>query len=232
MAELIDTSVSETIPDTDMVEAVRTVLEGSPEPLTLSKIRAALPPRLRSGGLEDLLRRQVAANVFVQYPKYRSPQDRFWDRPMPLHLEFLLRSALQEKPLPWSEIRRKLPDYAKTLAEQVLEEQVARGLLYRHPPLSSRTGPRFGLAPADPRDYLRPELTQAFARLETLGFTSPQLREAAFDLLREEEWAAPRSATPDPGQAAPRETSEDDRSSAGTGPVDMPAVLATSEPQP
>src|SRR5260370_15127506 len=72
-------------PDTDVLSAIRTVLEASAEPLTLSKIRAALPARLRSTleGLAEVVRRQVAANVFVQYPKYRSPQDRFWAPPMP-----------------------------------------------------------------------------------------------------------------------------------------------------
>ena len=65
--------------------AVRRVLQASPEPLTLSKIRAALPANFRAVSLEalaEVLQRQVAANVLVPYPKYRSPQDRYWDRPM------------------------------------------------------------------------------------------------------------------------------------------------------
>ncbi len=185
-------------PDTDVLSAIRTVLEASAEPLTLSKIRAALPARLRSTleGLAEVLRRQVAANVFVQYPKYRSPQDRFWDRPMPDHLANLLRHVLEEKPLAMSEIRRKLPDYAKTLAEPILEEQVAKGILFRHPPLNSRTGPRFGSHPPQAREYLRPELTRVFQRLEQLGFTQVQLREGAIELLHEEEWADPKATRP------------------------------------
>jgi len=194
MAELIDQSATATTPDSDLLSAIRSVLEASAEPLTLSKIRAGLPVRLRSLELEalaDVLRRQAAANVLVQYPKYRSQQDRFWDRPMPVHVQALLRMTLEEKPLPWSEIRRKLPDYAKTQGEQVLEEQVAKGALYRHPPLSKRTGPRFGINGPDARDYLRVELAKVFERLEQLGFTRAELREGAMALLNEEEWSTP-----------------------------------------
>ena len=42
------------------------------------------------------------------------------------------------------ELRRKLPDYAKTQAEAILEEEVNQGRIYRHPPANSRSGPRFG----------------------------------------------------------------------------------------
>lgn len=197
MAEMTETPVMETIQDTDLVSAVRSALESSSEPLTLPKIRASLPPNLRSvtpEGLLEMLRRQAAANVFIEYPKYRSPHERFWDRPMEVHVACLLRSALEEKPLPWSELRRKLPDYAKSQAEPILEEQVNKGQLYRHPPLKSRTGPRFGLQPAEPREYLRGEFTQVFERLSKLGFSHSQLRESALELLHEEEWASPPPA--------------------------------------
>jgi hypothetical protein len=195
-----DQPVAVLAPDTDVVSAIRTVLQASEEPLTLSKIRTALPSRLRSSpeDLAEVIRRQVAANVFVQYPKYRSPQERFWDRPMPIHLANLLRNVLEEKPLAMADIRRKLPDYAKTLAEPILEAQVAKGILFRHPPLNSRTGPRFGIGSPQAREYLRPELTKVFLRLEQLGFTQAQLREGAMELLNEAEWAEPNAMRPQP----------------------------------
>jgi hypothetical protein len=180
--------------DTDLAAEVQRVLQGSSEPLTVSKIRASLPARLRSLSLEalaEVLRRQVAANVLIQYPKYRSQQDRFWDRPMTVHIASLLQQALEELPLAWSELRRKLPDYAKTQAEAVLEDQVAKAVLHRHPPATSRGGQRFGVRPPEAREYLRGELTTVFARLEQLGFSQGQLREGAMDLLQEEEWATP-----------------------------------------
>ena len=74
---------------TDLTAAVQRVLAASDQPLTLSKIRSALSGNYRRIGLEelaDVLRRQVAANVLYQYPKYRSAQDRFWDRPMRVHI--------------------------------------------------------------------------------------------------------------------------------------------------
>src|SRR5207237_984823 len=94
----------------DLAAAVHGVLAASTEPLTLSKIRALLPARQRPESLDELaayLHRQVAANVLYQYPKYRSQQDRFWDRSMPVHLAALLRQVLAEGPLAWFELRRK-----------------------------------------------------------------------------------------------------------------------------
>lgn len=228
MAEQTDPStVVETPTEQDLTAALRTVLEKSDEPLTLSKIRAGLPPRMRSISLETLaenLRRQVAANVLYQYPKYRSQQDRFWDRPMPVHVAYLLRTTLEEKPLAVPDLRRKLPDYAKTLAESVLNDQVAQGRLFQHPPASKRTGPRYGAGRPEPKEYLRQELTQVFQRLEQLGFTQTQLREGALELLHEEEWASPPAEPRQPSEAAataPVEEGETsaERSVGGPAPV-------------
>jgi hypothetical protein len=192
MTEALEPTPSSTFAETDLVGAVRQVLERSEEPLTLSKIRSGLPTSLRGVSLETLeeaLQRQVGANALYQYPKYRSQQNRYWDRPMRVHLAYLLRTTLEERPLNLSELRRKLPDYAKLQAEAVLEEEVAQGNLFRHPALSSRSGPRYSVRRPNPRDYLREELGELFSRLQRLGFTLSQLREAALELLHEEEWA-------------------------------------------
>src|SRR5205823_6825204 len=127
--------------ENDVVTAVQQVLRSSSEPLTLSKIRAQLPSQFRQSSLEELaetLRRQVAANVLYQYPKYRSQQDRFWDRPMPVHVAALFQDTLAEGPLGWPELRRKLPAYAVdplTRAEGVLTELLGQGTVHRHPRL-------------------------------------------------------------------------------------------------
>lgn len=178
--------------ETDLVETLQRVLREQPQPVTLSKLRTLLPKSFRGISPEELtevLSRQTAANVLWQYPKYRSQQDRFWDRPMPEHIKALLIAALEEGPLAWTELRRKLPMYAQAQAEAVLHEHVSRGLLHRHPRLG-RGGERFGRRPADPKDYLHDELVSVFARLEQLGFTPSQLRAGALELLHEEEWAA------------------------------------------
>src|SRR5262249_37595079 len=111
----------------DLATAVQRVLAASPEPLTLPKIRDQLPAPFRPASmaeLADFLRGQAAVNVFYQFPRYRSRHDRFWDRPMAAHVATLLRVALEEKALPWSDLRRKLPGYAVAQAETVLNEQV------------------------------------------------------------------------------------------------------------
>jgi hypothetical protein len=203
MTQTIDHQVAETAPETDLVAAVLRVLGASGEPLTVSKIRAKLPAPFRSASVEELtdaLQRQVAANVLFQYPKYRSQQDRFWDRPMTVHLAALFREVLQESPLGWVELRRKLPAYAidpLTRAEAVLTEMMTRGELHRHPRTGKRGGDRFGLQPPDPKDYLRSELGEVFRDLEQLGFSQAQLRAAALELLHDEEW----SPTAEPARA-------------------------------
>jgi hypothetical protein len=193
MAEVVEQTPAGAYTDTDLVAAVPQVLQRSDEPLTLSKIRASLPAAFRSislEALEETLRRQAAANVLYAYPKYRSQQNRYWDRPMPVHLAYLLRAALAEKPLPLAELRRKLPDYAKDKAVPVLEEEVAQGNLFRHPALSKRSGERYGARRPDAKDYLLDELKAVFGRLEQLGFTPAELRAGALELLHEEEWAS------------------------------------------
>jgi hypothetical protein len=235
MAEVADQTPAGTFTETDLVAAVRQVLQRSEEPLTLSKIRAALPTNLRGVSLEALeatLQRQTAANVLHQYPKYRSPQNRYWDRPMGVHLAHLLRTTLQEKPLSLSELRRKLPDYARHQAERVLEEEVNQGRLYSHPALSSRSGPRFGAGRPDPKDYLRAELATVFRRLEQLGFNQTDLREGAIELLHDEEWAptqetAGQAATPPEARqtrsGAPQSTADQDEASARAQTPAQPA---------
>jgi hypothetical protein len=176
----------------DLVGRIRFVLQNSDKPLTLAKVRAALPSPFRSlslEALEDALQRHVAANVLVRYPRYRSPLERYWDRPMRVHLEMLLRGALRHGPLTWTQIRKRLPAYAKRLAESALEEQLSKGKLFCHPPASSRMGTRYGLEPPDPRPYLRAEYAALMSRCEQLGLARPLVRAALLDMLRAEEWA-------------------------------------------
>jgi hypothetical protein len=175
----------------------------------------------------------VAANVLHQYPRYRSQQDRYWDRSMPVHVAALLRSTLQERPLAWSELRRKLPPYAQAQAEGVLTEQVAQGLLFRHPAATRRGGPRYGVQPPNPRDYLREELSEVFLRLERLGFNLTQLRAGAMELLHDEEWAPTTSAGSEESPAAAEsETAPHAAESARAAVAAAPPEGASPETQP
>jgi len=211
MTQAIDPLATEISPATDLVAAALRVFAASPGPLTISKIRSKLPTPFRSASLEELadtLQRQVAANVLFQYPKYRSQQDRYWDRPMEAHLAALFREALQEGPLGWVELRRKLPAYAVdplTRAEAVLTELLTQGALHRHPRSGKRGGDRFGLQAPDAKEYLQTALSTVFLDLEQLGFTQAQLRAAALELLHDEEWSptAPQSPEREAGGSAP-----------------------------
>jgi hypothetical protein len=205
-----DTSPTDPSAEPDLPAAIHRVLAASAEPLTVSKIRSSLPAACRRASqeeLEDTLRRQVAAGALHQYPKYRSQQDRFWDRSMPVHVASLLRGTLQEEgAMTRSQLRRKLPAYAVGHVDAVLENLLAQGQLFRHPRSQARGGDVVGAQPPDPRDYLREELTEVFGRLQQLGFSPSQLREAAMDLLQEAEWGtlvAPPPAAAPPGATKP-----------------------------
>jgi hypothetical protein len=198
MSEVLDQTLPEAPNEADLVAAVLRILAGSAEPLTPSKIRSHLPAAFRGLSPEQLteaLRRRVEANVVYLYPPYRSQQPRYWDRPMTVHVAYLLRSNLEESPLTWSQLRRKLPEYARSRAEEVLRSQLGQGLLHQHPPAASRSGARYGVEPPDPREPLRQELSRLFDRLQrTHGFSRLRLREAALELLHEEEWESPSPA--------------------------------------
>ena len=80
-------------------------------------------------------------------------------------------------------------------------------MLHRHPRTSSRSGERFGVRRPDPKDYLRQALPEVFTRLTALGFTRPQIRAAALELLHEEEWdtePAPEAPAARGGASRPR----------------------------
>ena len=177
---------------TDLVDAVRIVLQSSNEPMTAIMIRARLPDVFRGiaiAELADILRRQVAADVLVMCPKYRSVQDRYWDRPLHEQAKRLLIESLQAGPLSWTDLRKKLPKYLRHLAQSALDEELARGVIFRHPPASARMGPRYALQPADVRTYVSRELHELLARFEAYGFGRSQTREAMMQLLQDEEWA-------------------------------------------
>jgi hypothetical protein len=195
MAERTGPTIKEGSLAEDLVSALHRILRASPQPLTLAKIHALLPDVHRSvapAELADSLLRQVAASVLYRYPKYRSAHDRFWDRPMAVHIADLLQAALRDAPLPWSALRRRLPRYAQAQAEAVLKEQLTRRLLFRHPRLG-RSAERFGLQPVDAKEYLRGQVLRTFERLERVGFSREQLQAGVLDLLHEEEWGEPRS---------------------------------------
>jgi hypothetical protein len=176
----------------DLVGAIHSILKQSSEPLTMPKIRARLRGVFQTIRLEDLtdvLQRQVAAQVLVMFPKYRSGQDRYWDRSLREHAKVVLRRALEESAMPWSELRKKFPKYMRHLAESVLNEELARRAIFRHPPTGPRMGIRFALRPPDIRPHAFKELEEALTRLEARGFSRPQAREAFMQLLQEAEWA-------------------------------------------
>lgn len=189
MSQATESTTPTTAATADLAAAIQKVLQDSTEPLTVPKIRAQVPATLRAHDIEEVLRRQASAGVLHVYPKYRSQHERYWDRPMPVHVAALIREVLEAGPLPAAELRRKLPAYAQAQAEQVLQEDLGNGRLYRHPRLTGRGSERVGLTTPDPRGYLQPELAALLGRLEPLGFSRARLRQAALELLHDEEWA-------------------------------------------
>lgn len=231
MSQVVDQPSPNTPTDADLVSAIQRILASSAEPLTLSKLRSQLPPGHRQTSPEELaevLRRQVAASTLHQYPPYRSQQDRYWDRSMPVHVANLVLGALEESPQTVSQLRRKLPAYALAHAGAALEDQLNQGRVHRHPRGETRGGERFGSRPPDPKEYVAPELSDVFHRLEELGFARGQVRGAALELLHDEEWApAPRASV----QAADTaEVPEEERTAAGEPAMTPPAESGPAVP--
>lgn len=219
MSSLLEAGTVLASPETDLAGAVDGILAASAEPLSLGRIFARLGPAHRKVDEPALLEyayRQVAARVYHLYPRYRSRQVRFWDRPMPVHIAWLFREALARKPLAWPDLRRRLPAYAVAQAEQVLIDEVRKGTLFRHPRLGNRGSDRFGIEPPDPAPYLRDRLEKVFMDLQQLGFPRDMLRGSALQLLHEEEWASEQRR---PARALKRE--------AGSRILDAEAMLAT-----
>src|SRR5205807_2709200 len=106
----------------------------------------------------------------------------------------MLHAILAAAPLSWRELRGRLPRYARYLAESVLNDQLAHGKLFRHPPRTARSAPRFALHPPDVRACLRPALDGLFARFEPMGFSRAELRRGLRQLLHEGD----RDAAPEP----------------------------------
>lgn len=183
----------------DLVDAVRELLRHSAEPMTVRRIRERLPGELRSMRQEELteaIERQVAAQVLFICPKYRSSQDRYWDRSVRDHARSVLQTALADGPMSWTDLRKKVPKYARHLADSVLNEELARGTIFRHPPTSTRMGLRYALSPPELRAYAAKELGEMLTRLEQCGFARVELREAIMQLLHEDEWSDEAVETP------------------------------------
>jgi hypothetical protein len=192
MTQTVDQLPAQPSSESDLGSAVHQILAASESPLTPAKIRSKLPAPFRNVSPEELagyLHRQVAAGALHEFPKYRGSQPRYWDRSLPVHIGRLLRETLQEGTFSWSVVRRRLPSYAVAQAESVLAEHVAQGLVHRHPRGRGARSDRFGLQPADPKDYLQDPLARLFQSVEQMGFSRTQVREAALDLLHREEWS-------------------------------------------
>ncbi len=191
----------------DLVDAIQEVLRKSEEPLTPAKVRAALGLGAGAPSIEavtEALHRQAAAQVLFLFPKYRSRHHRFWDRPLRDHVERLLKRILAGGPLSQTALRRRLPAYARILADNVLHEMLDQRRLHVHPTPGHRSGPAYGLWPADARSLLRGELDAMLSRWQDFGFRRAALRATALALLQEEEWES-NATTGDQSAATTRE---------------------------
>src|SRR5207248_9918296 len=99
-----------------------------------------------------------------------SAHARYSVRTLREHGKVLLHDSLQAGPLPWAELRKRFPKYLRHLAESIRDEELARGALHRHPPVSARAGFRFALDPPEVRGYAAKELDGALARMIERGF--------------------------------------------------------------
>ncbi len=141
--------------------------------LSASAIQEALPKAYRPP-LPDLKRHLKA---LVEHGRlYAWSPTRWSARPLEDSLRELVLAALSLEPLTRSEIERRIPTSGRKLLPGVLRQLIDEGRLFKHPRRGRRE--EFALGPADPADYLEPDLGRLVAGLVRKGFTPEAVRTA------------------------------------------------------
>ena len=126
---------SESATPVDLHSAIRHALAASDEPLTVSKIRAALPTALRQTPLEECEQNPAAGDRGQQaapVSEVSQSQDRYRDRPMPVHVAHLLSVALDERPRPGPNCAASCPPTRRSWLA-VVEREIHENCTHRHP---------------------------------------------------------------------------------------------------
>jgi hypothetical protein len=177
---------------------VRQVLAESPEPLSAARISKALPRGLRPTG-EVLVRRlrSLAASGVI----HTWTRSRFGARAPEEAARQAILGVLEGRALARSKLERSLARVLRGAGEKAvaaaLRGLVADGRVFRLPPAPRGRAPRFGLAPANPADYVEPGLSRLVAAIAKKGFSTEAVRAALARALGAVTPLAPAAAASD-----------------------------------
>jgi hypothetical protein len=214
-------------PHDTLAELLETVLTRVEGPLAAAAVRKALPlgkkPALKD--VQARLRALVDAGRVYLWPgkaeKFSAVEARTLAREQ-------VRQALASGPATEGEVKKRVAKVVQSLVRTALTGLIAEGVVSRHPKLGKRLP--YGLTPADPLDYLRPEVDAAIKKLRKLGFEEGDLRAAVRRLGGGVD--APAGTPARSGAAAVSGTGGRTGAATSAAPSTPPAAASPAPPSP
>ncbi|MFH0343664.1 MAG: hypothetical protein ACHBNF_16410, partial [Chromatiales bacterium] len=182
----------------DIARAILSLLEASPDPLPVSKLKAGLRKRhdLSVQELEALVASQAGLGTVFRYAPLRGEGYRYWDRDRGHYLDTLIERELRAAALPMHTLRGRVARRVGDVSEGELSVRVGGllrvGRLHELPRGPGSRSVRLSAKPPDPKAYLSgmvQRLVQAIEeeslKLEACGLTRSAIYAAARALLEE-----------------------------------------------
>ncbi len=178
----------------DIKAAILSLLAASPDPLPVSKLRAALRKRhdLSVQELEALVAGHVGLGTVFRYAPLRGEGFRYWDRDRGRYLDTLIERELREAALPIQTLRGRVAKRLPDISEGELSVRVAgllrAGRLHELPRVAGNRAARLSAKPPDPKVYLSGLIQRLVHAIE-----EESLRLAAFGVPCAATFAAARA---------------------------------------
>jgi hypothetical protein len=198
--------------DVALEEVALRALALQSQPVTISRLRASLPPPLR--GTPASFRAQLdslasQSRIWLYASGSKSPP-LVWDRPPEVLAETVIVACLK-KPLSLADIekktRAKLKCFSAAERRGAVDRLLAAGRLFRWPKQPRARTEKLGLQPPDPREYVASALkalakavAQATAAFTEAGIAADSTHAAILAAVQEQDWArgVGRSESPSP----------------------------------
>lgn len=171
------------------------VLQNSREPLTIERIRKALPRPYRIGreAILSIIQQQVQTGASFEWPA-KGSKERYWAQGFEAYVRSGVVEVLKSGPLSLPQLRRKLGKTPfgspKVLVEQtckmLLHGLLEERILFKYPIAPGMRAVRYGVTPPDPKPYmgkLKKEFEALCSRLKDAGVTPDDVLHAATELL-------------------------------------------------
>jgi hypothetical protein len=163
----------------ELDDLIRRVIERSPEPLSEARIEKALPKGLRPA--RDVLARRLKSLAGTR-AIHAWPHSRFGAFSPEDAARRAVVDVLALGPLTRADLIRAVGRRFRGTGEKsvvaALRALLTEGQVFRRPPAPRGRAPRFGLEPANPRDYLEPGLSSLVAAIAKKGFSPESVRDA------------------------------------------------------